>query len=78
MIKSRVAWCGRCKVYTAENEVGFRCPMMDCEWTLRLRLGYICPQCDENQEEECLDISIPSWMMPGLSFCLHRAFVCIV
>ena len=45
--KARVAYCSGCEVYVEEAEVGHRCPYKHCNRTLRLRVGYICPECVE-------------------------------
>jgi hypothetical protein len=38
-----VAWCPKCLIYSGEEEIGWRCPMGDCERKLIKRVGYICP-----------------------------------
>ena len=45
--KARVAYCPACKIYVEdEREAGRLCPFADCYHTLRLRLGYICEDCE--------------------------------
>ena len=62
--KTLVAWCRSCKVYCNERDAGTRCPSIDCDHRLCLRLGYICPECEcqnifftrkEFMEHQCED-----------------------
>ena len=42
--KTRVAYCGDCNGYADEGEAGRLC--FSCARKLRLRVGYICPECE--------------------------------
>ena len=53
-VKQRVALCRACLVYVGPEEAGQRCPVIDCEHRLRLRLGYICRRCETNCAESSL------------------------
>mgnify|MGYP001569415600 CR=1 FL=1 len=46
-LQSRVAYCAACDIYVDdEKEAGERCYSVDCHFTLRLRVGYICLECE--------------------------------
>ena len=45
-LQSRVAYCSDCEAYVEQKEAGQRCPSADCHRKLRLRVGYICLECE--------------------------------
>ena len=46
-LQSRVAYCSSCEVYVDhETDAGKLCPFAGCDRKLRLRVGYICPECE--------------------------------
>ena len=46
-LRSRVAYCSGCETYLdREKLAGRRCSGTDCDRKLRLRVGYICPECE--------------------------------
>ena len=61
-VKQRVAFCQACLIYVGPEEAGWLCPMHDCEHRLRLRLGYICPQCETDSPEGCLWFDKPGFL----------------
>ena len=44
--RARVAYCSNCLIYLEEAEVGRLCPLLFCNHKLRLRVGYICRDCE--------------------------------
>lgn len=57
-----VAWCAACEYYDEASQIGKRCHSLDCDRTLRKRVGYVCEFCEQDGAETSMWLTVENFI----------------